>query len=51
MPLYLAIKMSENQSFESLTDTERSTRNEDIAEQLFVARPYRFEPVADSGYE
>ena len=43
--------MSDNESFESQTDTERSTHNEDIAEQLSVAQPYRFEPVADGDYE
>mgnify|MGYP002803420023 CR=1 FL=1 len=43
--------MSNNESFESQTDTERSTHNEDIAEQLSVAQPYRSEPVADSDNE
>ena len=43
--------MSENESFESQTDTERSTHNEDIAEQSSVAQPHGFEPVSDSDYE
>ena len=50
-PLYFAIKMSDNESFESQTETEGSTDNEDIAEQSFVVQPYQFEPVADSDYE
>ena len=43
--------MSENQCFESQTDTQKSAGNEGIAGQLSVAQPYLFEPVADSGYE
>ena len=43
--------MSDNESFESQTDTEWSRHNEDIAEQLSVAQPYRFELVADSDNE
>ena len=45
------MKMIENESFESQTDTEGSTDNEDIAEQPSVVQPYQFEPVADSDYE
>jgi hypothetical protein len=51
LPLYLAIKMSDNESFESQTETDGSTDNEDIAEQSPVVQPYQFEPVADSDYE
>ena len=51
LPLYFAIKMSDNESFDSQTETERSTDNEDIAEQSSVVQPYQFEPVADSDYE
>lgn len=51
LPLYFAIKMSDNESFESQTETEGSTDNEDIAEQSSVVQPYQFEPVADSDYE
>ena len=43
--------MSDNESFESQTDIEGSTDNEDIAEQLPVVLPHQFEPVADSYYE
>ena len=50
-PLYFAIKMSDNESFESQTETEGSTDNEDIAEQSPVVQPYQFERVADSDYE
>ena len=50
-PLYFAIKMSDNKSFESQTETEGSIDNEDIAEQSSVAQPYQFEPVTDSDYE
>ena len=50
-PLYFAIKMSDNESFESQTDTEGSTDNEDIAEQSSVVQPCQFEPVGDSDYE
>ena len=42
--------MSDNESFESQTDTEGSTDSEDIAEQSSV-QPYQIEPVADSDYE
>ena len=51
LPSYFALKMSDNESFESHTDTEESTDNEDIAEQSSVVQPYQFEPVADSDYE
>ena len=51
MPSHFALKMSDNESFESQTDTEGSTDNEDIAEQSSVVQPYKFEPVADSDYE
>ena len=50
-PLYFAIKMSDNESFESQTETEGSTDNEDIAEQSSVVQPYQFERVADTDYE
>jgi hypothetical protein len=44
--------MSNNESFDSQTETEGSTDNEDIAEQSSVVQPYQFvEPVADSDYE
>ena len=43
--------MSDNESFESQTEIEGSTDNEDIAEQSSVVQPYQFEPVADSDYE
>ena len=43
--------MSDNESFDSQTETEGSTDNEDIAEQSSVVQPYQFEPVADSNYE
>ena len=49
LPLYFAIKMSDNESFES--QTEGSTDNEDIAEQSSVVHPYQFELVAYSDYE
>ena len=42
-PLYFATKMSDNESFESQTETEGSTDNEDIAEQSSVVQPYQFE--------
>jgi hypothetical protein len=51
LPLYFAIKMSDNESFESQTETEGSTDNEDITEQSSVVQLYQFEPVADSDYE
>ena len=50
-PLYFAIKMSDNESFESHIETERSTDNEDIVEQSSVVQPNQFEPVADSDSE
>ena len=51
LPSYFVLKMSDNESFESQTDTEGpSTDSEDIAEQSSV-QPYQFEPVADSDYE
>jgi hypothetical protein len=34
--------MSDNESFESQTETEGSTDNEDIAEQSSVVQPYQF---------
>ena len=43
--------MSDNEGFESQTDTEGSTDSEDIAEQSSVVQPYQFEPVADSDNE
>ena len=43
--LYFTIKMSDNESFESQTETKGSTDNEDIAEQSSVVQPYQFEPV------
>ena len=49
-PVYFAIKMFDNESFESQTETEGST-DEDIAEQSSVVQPYQFEPVGDSDYE
>ena len=42
---------SENESFESQTETEGTTGNEDITEQSSVVQPYQFEPVADNDYE
>ena len=40
--------MSDSESFESHTDTEQSTDNEDVVEpQSSVVQPYQFEPVAD----
>ena len=50
-PLYFDIKISDNKSFKSQTETEGSTDNKDIPEQLSVVQPYQFEPVADSDYE
>ena len=43
--------MSDSESFESQTDTEQSTNNEDVVEQSSVVQPYQFEPVAESDYE
>ena len=43
--------MSDNEGFESQTDTKGSTDSEDIAEQTSVVQPYQFEPVADSDNE
>ena len=43
--------MSDSESFESQTDTEQSTDNEDAVEQSSVVQPYQFEPVAESDYE
>ena len=43
--------MSDSESFESQTDTEQSTDNEDVVEQSSVVQPYQFEPVAESDYE
>jgi hypothetical protein len=43
--------MSDNESFQSQTDTEQSTDNQDVVEQSSVVQPYQFEPVADSDYE
>jgi hypothetical protein len=40
--------MSNNESFESQTDAEQSTDNEDVVEQSSVVQPYQFEPVVDS---
>jgi hypothetical protein len=42
--------MSDSESFESQTDTEQSTDNEDVVEPQIssVVQPYQFEPVADS---
>ena len=51
LPSHFALKMSDNESFESQADTEGSPDNEDIAEQSSVVQPYQFEPVADSDYE
>ena len=51
LPLFFPIKMSDNESFESQTETEGSTDNEDIAEQSSVVQAYQFEPVADSDYQ
>jgi hypothetical protein len=40
--------MSDSESFESQTDTEQSTDNEDVVEpQSSVVQPYQFEPVTD----
>ena len=43
--------MSDSESFESQTDTERSTDNQDVIEQSSVVQPYQFEPLAESDYE
>ena len=43
--------MSDSESFESQTDTEQSTDNEDVVEQSSVLQPYQFDPVAESDYE
>ena len=43
--------MSDSESFESQTDTEQSTDNEDVVEQSSVVQPYQFEPFAESDYE
>ena len=43
--------MSDSESFESQTDTEQSTDNEDVVEQSSVVQPYQFDPVAESDYE
>ena len=43
--------MSDSESFESQTDTEQSTDNEDAVEQSSVVQPCQFEPVAESDYE
>ena len=51
LPSHFALKMSDNESFESQTDTEGSTDNEDIAEHSSVVQPYQFAPVADTDYE
>jgi hypothetical protein len=48
LPLYFAIKMSDNESFDS--QTEGSTDNENIAEQSSFVQQYQFEPVTDSDY-
>ena len=40
--------MSDSESFESQTDTEQSTDNEDVVEESSVAQPYQFEAVAES---
>ena len=45
LPSHFALKMSDNESFQSQTDTEGST------EQSSVVQPYQFEPVTDSDYE
>ena len=50
-PVYFAIKVFDNDSFESQTETEGSTDNEDIAEQSSVVQLYQFEPVGDNDYE
>ena len=39
--------MSDSESFESQTDTEQSTDNDDVVEpQSSLVQPYQFEPVA-----
>ena len=43
--------MSDNEGFESQTDTKGSKDSEDIAEQSSVVQPYQFEPVADRDNE
>ena len=43
--------MSDSETFESQTDTEQSTDNEDVVEQSSVVQPYQFKPVAESDYE
>ena len=35
--------MSDSESFESQTDTEQSTDNEDLVEQSSVVQPYQLE--------
>ena len=50
-PVYFAIKIFDNESFESQTETEGSTDNEHIAEQSSLVQPYQFEPVGDNDYE
>ena len=40
--------MSDSESFESQTDTEQSTDNEDVVEQSPVVQPYQSEVVAES---
>ena len=35
--------MSDSESFESQTDTEQSTDNEDVVGQSSVVQPYQFE--------
>ena len=41
--------MPDSKSFESQTDTEQSTDDENVVEpQSSVVQPYQFEPVADS---
>ena len=40
--------MSDSESFESQTDTDQSTDNEDVVEQSSVVQPYQFEAVAES---
>ena len=43
--------MSDNEGFESQTDTKVSTDSKETAEQSSVVQPYQFEPVADSDNE
>ena len=40
--------MSDSESFESQTNTDQSTDNEDAVEQSSVVQPYQFEAVAES---